>query len=60
MTQIERELEIEKRKKEVEKALLMSTVDGSKLPSEETQELLKKYINLEISYKELEKMVLKR
>ena len=32
MNQSEKELEIEKRKKEVEKAFLMATVDGSKLP----------------------------
>lgn len=49
MNQSEKELEIEKRKKEVEKAFLMATVDGSKLPSEKNQELFKKYISLEIS-----------
>jgi hypothetical protein len=58
MNQSEKELEIEKRKKEVEKAFLMATVDGSKLPSEKTQELFKKYISLEISYEELGKMLL--
>lgn len=58
MNQSEKELEIEKRKKEVEKAFLMATVDGSKLPNEKTQELFKKYISLEISYEELGKMLL--
>lgn len=56
MNQSEKELEIEK--KEVEKAFFMATVDGSKLPSEKTQELFKKYISLEISYEELGKMLL--
>lgn len=58
MNQIERELEIEKRKKEVEKAFLMVSVDGSKLPNEKIQELFKKYVNLEISYEELGKILL--
>lgn len=53
MNQIERELEIEKRKKEVEKANLLSRVDGSGEPEEIVKKWIQEYIDLELTYEEL-------
>lgn len=56
MSQIERE--IEKRKKEVEIANVLSRVDGSGEPEEIVKKWIQEYIDLELTYEELmEKVV---
>lgn len=56
MSQIERE--IEKRKKEVEIANILSRVDGSGEPEEIVKKWIQEYIDLELTYEELmEKVV---
>lgn len=56
MSQIERE--IEKRKKEVEIANILSKVDGSGEPEEIVKKWIQEYIDLELTYEELmEKVV---
>lgn len=59
MTQIERELEIEKRKKEVEIANILSRVDGSGEPEEIVKKWIQEYINLELTYEELMEKVIR-
>lgn len=60
MTQIERELEIEKRKKEVEIANILSRVDGSGEPEEIVKKWIQEYIDLELTYEELMGKVIAR
>lgn len=58
MSQIERE--IEKRKKEVEIANILSRVDGSGEPEEIVKKWIQEYIDLELTYEELMEKVIAR
>ena len=59
MSQIEREKEIEKRKKEVEIANILSRVDGSGEPEEIVKKWIQEYIDLELTYEELMEKVIR-
>lgn len=58
MSQIEREREIEKRKKEVKIANILSRVDGSGEPEEIVKKWIQEYIDLKLTYEELMEKVI--